>query len=57
MIRKTLEIRSGEGFMPMDNHKRDWDELGELDPFWAVLGEGTKRTHCECHVLRDQVKR
>lgn len=29
--------------MPLDNHKLDWDELGELDPFWAVLSDPNRK--------------
>jgi SAM-dependent methyltransferase len=29
--------------MLLDKHKRDWDELGELDPFWAVLSDPSRR--------------
>jgi len=27
----------------LDRHRRDWDELGKLDPFWAVLSDPSRR--------------
>src|SRR5438552_7766580 len=29
--------------MLLDKHRRDWNELGELDPFWAVLSDPTRQ--------------
>lgn len=29
--------------MSLSSHRRNWDELGELDPFWAVLSDPAKR--------------
>jgi SAM-dependent methyltransferase len=29
--------------MLLDKHRRDWDELGELDPFWAVLSDPSRQ--------------
>lgn len=29
--------------MSLEQHQRDWEELGELDPLWAVLSENDKR--------------
>jgi len=29
--------------MLLDKHRRDWDELGELDPFWAVLSDRSRQ--------------
>ncbi len=29
--------------MPLDSHRRDWNELGELDPFWAVLSDPSRK--------------
>lgn len=29
--------------MLLEKHRRDWDELGELDPFWAVLSDPSRQ--------------
>jgi ubiquinone/menaquinone biosynthesis C-methylase UbiE len=31
------------GFMELQTHKTDWEELASLDPMWAVLSETDKR--------------
>lgn len=27
----------GNRFMPLEKHKQDWEDLGSLDPLWAIL--------------------
>lgn len=29
--------------MPLNSHKRDWEDLGKVDPLWAILSSPEKK--------------
>jgi hypothetical protein len=35
--RSLGDLQVGGGAMSLQRHKQDWEELGRLDPLWAVL--------------------
>lgn len=38
-----LAASNPPAIMSLEQHQRDWEELGEFDPLWAVLSENDKR--------------